>query len=72
MLRNDPSLIDNVGLVVFDEGHMIGLGEREIRYEAFVQRLLRRSDAAGRRIVCLSAILPEGQQLDDFVAWNAP
>lgn len=69
MLRNDPSLIDNVGLVVFDEGHMIGLGEREIRYEAFVQRLLRRSDAAGRRIVCLSAILPEGQQLDDFVAW---
>lgn len=69
VLRNDPSLIDDVGLVVFDEGHMIGLGEREIRYEALVQRLLRRSDAGGRRIVCLSAILPAGQQLDDFVAW---
>ena len=32
-LRNDPSLIDDVGLVVLDEGHMIGLNEREINYE---------------------------------------
>ena len=29
-LRNDPSLLDDVGLVVLDEGHMIGLNEREI------------------------------------------
>lgn len=32
-LRNDPSLLDDVGLLVFDEGHMIGPGEREVRYE---------------------------------------
>ena len=68
-LRNDPSLLDDVGLIVLDEGHMIGLGEREVRYEAQIQRLLRRTDAAERRIVCLSAILPEGEQLDDFVNW---
>jgi len=68
-LRSDPTLLDDVGLVVLDEGHMIGLGEREVRYEAQIQRLLRRSDAAGRRIVCLSAILPEGHQLEDFAAW---
>lgn len=68
-LRSDPTLLDNVGLVVLDEGHMIGLGEREVRYEAQIQRLLRRSDAAGRRIVCLSAILPDGDQLEDFAAW---
>ena len=55
--------------MVLDEGHMIGLGEREVRYEAQIQRLLRRSDAAGRRIVCLSAILPDGHQLEDFAAW---
>lgn len=48
---------------------MIGLGEREVRYEAQIQRLLRRPDAASRRIVCLSAILPEGDQLADFTAW---
>jgi len=68
-LRNDPTLLDDIGLIVLDEGHMIGLGEREVRYEAQIQRLLRRPDALTRRIVCLSAILPEGDQLADFAAW---
>ena len=68
-LRSDPSLIDDVGLVVLDEGHMIGPSEREIRYETLVQRLLRRADAASRRIICLSAILPSGDELNDLTAW---
>ena len=68
-LRNDPSLLDNVGLLVFDEGHMIGINEREVRYEAQIQRLLRRADAHERRVVCLSAVLPNGDQMDDFAAW---
>lgn len=68
-LRSDPSLIDDVGLIVLDEGHMIGPSEREIRYETLVQRLLRRADATERRIVCLSAILPSGDELDDLTAW---
>lgn len=68
-LRNNSSLIDDVGLIVLDEGHMIGPTEREIRYEILVQRLLRRADAESRRIVCLSAILPDGEQLDDLTAW---
>ncbi|WP_373991420.1 DEAD/DEAH box helicase [Duganella sp. BuS-21] len=68
-LRSDPDLLNDIGLVVLDEGHMIGLGEREVRYEAQIQRLLRRADAATRRIVCLSAILPDGEQLEDFAAW---
>ncbi len=48
---------------------MIGLSEREIKYEVQIQRLLQRSDASTRRIVCLSAILPGGDQLEDFVRW---
>lgn len=68
-LRNDPGLIDDVGLIVLDEGHLIGPSERELRYEVLVQRLLRRVDAGERRIVCLSAILPDGEQLDDLTAW---
>ena len=68
-LRNDPNIIDDVGLIVLDEGHLIGPSEREIRYENLVQRLLRRPDHDDRRIVCLSAILPAGDQLDDLTAW---
>ena len=68
-LRNDPSLLNDVGLIVLDEGHMIGLNEREIHYEVQIQRLLNRDDAEQRRIVCLSAILPDGDQLSDFAGW---
>lgn len=68
-LRYDATLLNDVGLVVLDEGHMIGLGEREIRYEILIQRLLRRSDSKERRIVCLSAILPTGEELKSFVSW---
>ena len=68
-LRNDQTLINDVALIVLDEGHLIGPKERELRYEVLVQRLLRRDDAGQRRIVCLSAILPDGEQLDDLTAW---
>lgn len=68
-IRQESEVIDNVGLIVLDEGHMIGLNEREIRYEVLVQRLLRRSDAANRRIVCLSAIFTEGDPFDSFTQW---
>ncbi|WP_281856991.1 DEAD/DEAH box helicase [Litoreibacter halocynthiae] len=68
-LRNDPDIINDIGLIVLDEGHLIGPSEREVRYEILVQRLLRRADCDDRRIVCLSAILPEGEQLDDMTKW---
>jgi hypothetical protein len=68
-LRSDPTVLDDVGLVVLDEGHMIGPSEREVRYESQIQRLLRRADSESRRILCLSAVFPSGTELDDFVAW---
>lgn len=68
-LRSEPSVLDDVGVIVLDEGHMIGAEEREVRYEAQIQRLLRRADSDSRRIICLSAVFPENEQLDDFVGW---
>ncbi len=69
-LRQDAGVLNDVGLVVFDEGHMIGVDSREIRYEVLIQRLLRRSDANGRRIVCLSAMFNhEDPYFKDFNNW---
>lgn len=68
-IRQQPSVLDDVGLVVLDEGHMIGLGSREVRYEVLVQRLLRRSDASTRRLVCLSAMFASGEPFQDFTSW---
>ena len=68
-LRTDPALIGDIGLIVLDEGHLIGPGKREIHYEVLVQRLLRCANDNELRIVCLSAILPSGEQLNDLTAW---
>lgn len=68
-LRSEPSVLDDVGVIILDEGHMIGGEDREVRYEAQIQRLLRRTDADKRRIICLSAVFPENEELDDFVGW---
>jgi hypothetical protein len=69
-LRQDADVLNDVGLIVFDEGHMIGVGSREIRYEVLIQRLLRRGDAAARRIVCLSAMFTPGDPyFKDFGDW---
>ncbi len=69
-LRQAPSVLDDVALVVFDEAHMIGAGSREIRYEVLVQRLLRRPDSDSRRIVCLSAMFnPDDPTFADYGNW---
>jgi superfamily II DNA/RNA helicase len=68
-LRAEPDLIKDVGLVVLDEGHSVGDGERERNYELLVQRLLSRRDAKERRILCLSAVLPAGESLREFNTW---
>src|SRR5262249_36538739 len=69
-LRNDPTLISDVGLIILDEGHMIGPSARECPRDTLVQRLLRGPAAAPRRIVCVSAILAEGKQLDHLTGWT--
>lgn len=75
-IRQDPDVLTDVGLIVFDEGHMIGLGSREIRYEVLIQRLLRRTDAKERRIVCLSAMFnaldPNFQDFGEWLRADAP
>jgi hypothetical protein len=69
-IRQNASVLDDVGLIVFDEGHMIGMGSRELRYEALVQKLLRRTDAQHRRIVCLSAMFnADDPYFADFTQW---
>ena len=68
-LRQDASLLDDVGVIILDEGHMIGVGSREVRYEVLVQRLLSREDSDIRRLICLSAVFSPSESFDDFTQW---
>jgi len=58
-LRNAPELFDRIGLVVFDEAHLVGGETRGVSYEALIVALKRRPDRADRRMIALSALLPE-------------
>ena len=68
-LKNDHTLIDDVGLVVLDEGHTLGPSEREVRYEVLVESLLAREDSKERRLVSLSALFPTPDEMTEIVAW---
>ena len=68
-LRNEPTLLGDVELLIFGEGHMIGLNEHDARYELQVHQLLRRADASRRRVVYLSDVSPNGKDLGEFSTW---
>jgi replicative superfamily II helicase len=67
LLRNDDSIRDRLALLVADEGHMLGAGERGLRFELLLTRVKRRIPDA--RILLLSAVLPNGK---DIATWLDP
>ncbi len=67
LFRSVPSLLDNVKLVVVDEGHLIGPSERYIRNELFIDHLRSFSRSIGSRILLLSAVLPNSKQMAEWI-----
>jgi hypothetical protein len=67
LFRATPELFENVRLIVIDEGHLIGPEERFVRNEAFIEHLRLLALAKGARILLLSAVLPNAQELAEWV-----
>ena len=67
MLRAAPELFENVKLVVVDEGHLLGKEERNIRNELFLEHLRVLSRNHKKRILLLSAVLPNARELACWV-----
>jgi len=67
LLRHIPELAQRLRLVLVDEGHSIDGGERGLRLELLLTRIRRTAPAA--RIVLLSAVLPNGE---DIARWLDP
>ncbi|MEU0110666.1 DEAD/DEAH box helicase [Streptomyces sp. NPDC006251] len=61
LLRNMPELIGRLALVLVDEGHTLDRSERGLRLEMLLTRIRRTAPAA--RVVLLSAVLPNGEDL---------
>jgi len=65
-LRYNPEFADQIRLIIIDEGHIISLTERGIKYEVFLHRLVKRFARNGVRILFISAVLPN---TEEFAEW---
>ena len=66
ILRSSPELLSDVKLIIIDEGHLIGANERYVKNELFVDHLRTLAKLTGCRILMLSAVLPNP---DDLATW---
>jgi hypothetical protein len=67
LLRNDDTLAERLALVVADEGHLLGEGDRGLRLEMVLTRIRR--IAPNARVLVLSAVLPNASEI---ASWLAP
>jgi len=68
LFRLDPKLFENVKLLIVDEGHLVGGSARDVRNEVFIDHLRTFTRATNARIVLLSAVLPNAQEVAEWVA----
>ena len=71
MLRAAPDLFDSVKLVVIDEGHLLGGNERNVRNELFLEHLRLLARQRGARMLLLSAVLPNAEDLAAWIGGDA-
>jgi hypothetical protein len=67
LLRYVPEFANQIGLIIVDEGHVIDAGERGLRFELLLQRLVRRFGERGTRLVFVSAVIGNADQLSQWI-----
>ena len=67
LLRAAPELLGEVKLVVVDEGHLLGADDRNVRNELFLEHLRVVCHANGARMLLLSAVLPNAEELSTWI-----
>jgi hypothetical protein len=71
LFRAAPDLFENMRLIIVDEGHLIGRSERDLRNELFLDHLRVFAQSKGARILLLSAVLPNAEELANWVAGDS-
>ncbi len=66
-LRYNTDIAQQVGLVIVDEGHIIGHDERGLRFELFLHRLVQRYERKGTRMLFISAVMPNVEQFSQWI-----
>lgn len=71
MLRALPEIFGNIKLVIVDEGHLLGGSVRDVRNELFLEHLRLLARKIGARMLLLSAVLPNADDLARWVGGNS-
>ena len=67
IVRSSPEMLSEYKLIIIDEGHLIGADERLIRNELFLDHLRVVCAASGGRLILLSAVLPNPDELAHWI-----
>ena len=67
-MRANDAMVEEIRLIVMDEGHLLGAGQREVANEMFSEELRRIVKANHGRFLVLSAVMPNAE---DMSAWLA-
>jgi hypothetical protein len=62
VLRHDPSLIDSIGVIFYDEGHQFDNGKRGVVYELLITSIKRLIKPATQTVL-ISAVIQDAQSV---------
>ena len=65
IVRQDESILDNIGQIIFDEGHLFDDEERGPSYELLISSILKKINPLAQRIL-ISAIIPNVKEINDW------
>jgi POLQ-like helicase len=66
VLRQTPSLVNNIGIVVYDEGHQFDSGSRGITYELLLTEIKALLPASAQTIL-ISAVIQNAQAIGEWL-----
>ena len=65
IIRQNESIVDNIGQLIFDEGHLFDDEERGATYELLIASILRKVNSGVQRIL-ISAIIPNVTEINNW------
>lgn len=65
IIRQDENIIDNVGQLIFDEGHLFDDEERGATYELLISSIIRQIKSDTQKIL-ISAIIPNVSEINNW------
>lgn len=71
LIRCGSGIEESIKLIVIDEGHLLGANERNIRNEMFFTHIKEFALRENIRILLLSAVLPNADELAQWIAGDA-